>query len=374
MSRSAILLGTLLLCGLTACSGAPEIPDQQKTRTYQSSEQDAQSPTADATDAQPAAQPNAGPTTPPADEKLIQATGPVAMVNGQPLAAAKFNERVNDLASSGQVPAGYINNLKQRLVEGMVDKMLLDQAVGKSGIAVTETDIDDKIKQSRADFEVMKKFGGDRVGTFEAMLQKMGIKPGTMRESMKQALVIEALLKQNGYSPMTDDELKTFYDDNLGKFRQPETVRARHILIKVPSESPTEADWTKAEAKIKAVRKDIVDNKKDFAEVAKVESQGPSNVKGGDLGFFAKQQMVPPFAEAAFAMKDGELSQPVKTRFGWHIIKRESFKPSTVVSFDEIKGLLRSQLSQQKFQEAVKAYLAQLRTSATIEYKLENIK
>lgn len=372
MSRSAILLGTFILCGLTACSSTPEIPDQQQTRTYQSSGEEEKTPTAQ-TKKTPT-ETKAQPASTSAETKLIQATGPVAIVNGEPLSAEKFNARIKELASAGQVPVGYINNLKQRMVEGMVDKMLLDQAVSKSGVKVTETDIDNKIKQSRADFAVMKKFGGDRVGTFEGMLKKMGIKPETMRDSMKQALVIEALLKTTGYAPMTDDEIKVFYDDNQGKFRQPETVRARHILIKVPRQNPSEKDWTTAEAKIKSIRKDIVDNKKDFAEVAKVESEGPSKTKGGDLGFFAKQQMVPPFAEAAFSMKDGGLSAPVKTSFGWHIIKRESSKPSSVLPFDEIKGLLRSQLSQQKFQGAIKSYLATLREEAKIEYKPENIK
>ena len=370
MSRSALLLGTLLICGLTACSSAPEIPDQQKTRTYQSSgEQPAAQVKAEPAPAQTESQPSA-----PANTKLMQATGPVAIVNGEPLSAEKFNTRVNQLASSGQVPPTYINSLKQRLVEGMVDKMLLDQAVASSTLEVTDADIDAKLKQARADFELMKKLRGESMGTFEGMFKKMNIKPEDVRPSMKEALIIEHLVKGQGYTPADEAKIKSTYEQNVAKFTMPPTVRARHILIMVPQGGPSPEDWSKAEAKIKAIRKDIVDNKKDFAQVAKEKSEGPSKTKGGDLGFFAKQQMVGPFADAAFALKDGELSQPVKTNFGWHLIKREASKPGFVMPYEEAKGVIKSQLDQQAYQVIMKDYLTKLRAEAKVEYKLENIK
>ena len=125
------------------------------------------------------------------------------------------------------------------------------------------------------------------------------------------------------------------YTVNKRQFEQAATVKAQHILIGF------EGDEEQAKQKALEVRAKVLDGKQSFAELAKEYSVDPSaQSNGGDLGFFEKSKMVPPFAEAAFALKAGEVSQPVKTRFGWHIIQTLEHKAGSLRPFSEVKQQL----------------------------------
>jgi peptidyl-prolyl cis-trans isomerase C len=125
------------------------------------------------------------------------------------------------------------------------------------------------------------------------------------------------------------------YTVNKRQFEQAATVKAQHILIGF------EGDEEQAKQKALEVRAKVLDGKQSFAEPAKEYSVDPSaKSNGGDLGFFEKSKMVPPFAEAAFALKAGEVSQPVKTRFGWHIIQTLEHKAGSLRPFSEVKQQL----------------------------------
>jgi parvulin-like peptidyl-prolyl isomerase len=137
-----------------------------------------------------------------------------------------------------------------------------------------------------------------------------------------------------------ENVIKADYDKNKSSYDQ---IKARHILIRTPDsempQNPNKKALTADEAKAKAedLRNRIVNKKEDFATLAKAESDDlASGQRGGDLGgYFSKGMMVPPFEEAAFALKPGEVSEPVKTKFGWHIIQLEDRKPSTL---EEVTG------------------------------------
>jgi peptidyl-prolyl cis-trans isomerase D len=146
-----------------------------------------------------------------------------------------------------------------------------------------------------------------------------------------------------GEVEVTDEEARSYYDDNLGEFRREERVKARHILIKVP-DKPAESDWEKARAEAESLLKKIKEGA-DFAELAKEFSQDPgSKGKGGELGFFSRGQMVKPFEDAAFALEPGEVSEPVRTKFGYHIIKVEEKQEAGRDSFDSVKGKIVEKL------------------------------
>jgi peptidyl-prolyl cis-trans isomerase C len=130
----------------------------------------------------------------------------------------------------------------------------------------------------------------------------------------------------------TDDALKAQYNKHIAGMAGQEQVRARHILV------ATEAD---AKAVIAELNKGA-----DFAELAKKRSTDPAGSNGGDLGFFSKNEMVPEFADAAFAMKPGEISQtPVKSEFGWHVIKVEERRVGPPPSFQDVEEDVRGELS-----------------------------
>ena len=143
---------------------------------------------------------------------------------------------------------------------------------------------------------------------------------------------------------LSDEEVREYYDDNLETFKQPKTVEARHILIKVDQDADPETVKKTKERALKIMK--LAREGKDFAELAKKYSEGPTRDKGGYLGTFKKESMVKPFADVAFSLKAGEISEPVRTRFGWHIIKVEKVNEASITSFDDAKKGIQKKLSE----------------------------
>ncbi len=153
-----------------------------------------------------------------------------------------------------------------------------------------------------------------------------------MLERTHDQLLQQALIRKEIKETMTDEYLKSRYDEMIAGSPGESQVKARHILLK-----------TKEDAE--AVIKDLQGGA-DFSALAKERSTGPSGPDGGDLGYFERDKMVPAFAEAAFAMEIGSYSEtPVQTEFGWHVILVEDKRESSVPEFDAVKDRLREQLS-----------------------------
>ncbi len=188
----------------------------------------------------------------------------------------------------------------------------------------------------------------DQTPDFQAALE-------TFRVQSLARAAIDAALKDVS---VTDEEAKKFYDGHPDQFTQPERVRVRHILV---SDDVTSADTI---AKVQAELKGGVS----FDELAKTHSLCPSSAQGGDLGEVSKGQMVPEFESAAFALKNpGDVSEPVKTQFGWHVIKLESRIPETVEPFDTVKPQLLQYLTNEKKGEAFKAATELLKKTYKVE-------
>ncbi len=142
---------------------------------------------------------------------------------------------------------------------------------------------------------------------------------------------------------ITDEEIQQYYTEQPDEFQLPETVSARHILFKVAKDAN---DKTVEAARLKA--KDVMEKAKsgeDFAELAKTYSEGPSKDKGGLLGTFKKGEMVKPFSDAAFLMAVGDISTPVRTQFGWHIIKVEAHNQASTMTLEEATDQIRKKLT-----------------------------
>lgn len=166
---------------------------------------------------------------------------------------------------------------------------------------------------------------------------------------VQQRVMMQQLLVREAKNAATDAVMKKFYDEQIGQIKPVEEVRARHILIE------GEDDAKKALARVKGGE--------DFAKVAKEVSKDPgSGAEGGDLGFFTKDRMVPEFAEAAFAMKPGEVSGLVKSQFGFHIIKLEERRMKPVPTLEQVKDRLAQALAG----KAQAEYLGKLRAEAKI--------
>jgi peptidyl-prolyl cis-trans isomerase C len=127
-----------------------------------------------------------------------------------------------------------------------------------------------------------------------------------------------------------DTEAEKYFEENKAQFKKPESIKASHILVKT-------------EEKANEI-KEKLDSGESFEELAKDYSDCPSKQQGGDLGFFSKGQMVPEFEKVAFDMEEGNISDPVKTQFGYHLIKLTDRQPAQEVSFEEVRDQLKQQL------------------------------
>jgi peptidyl-prolyl cis-trans isomerase C len=168
-------------------------------------------------------------------------------------------------------------------------------------------------------------------------------------EFERNKVLMDALLQKVGQAAVTDDAMHKVYDEAVKQMGNEQEVHARHILVA----SEDEAKAIEAELKKGA----------DFATLAKQKSKDPGAAEGGDLGYFTKDQMVPEFAEVAFKLEKGQISDPVKTQFGWHIIKVEDKRIKPTPSYDEVKSQLENYVAHRAQAELVQ----KLRSAANIE-------
>jgi len=168
-------------------------------------------------------------------------------------------------------------------------------------------------------------------------------------ELQRNKLLMGLQLQAVGKEALTDEALRKVYDDATKTLRNEEEVRARHILVETEDEAKAIAEQIKGGA--------------DFAALAKEKSKDPGAADGGDLGYFGKEQMVPEFSAVAFQMYPGQVSNPVKTQFGWHIIKLEDKRQKVVPEFDQVRDQVEAFVTR----KAQTDYIAKLRAENKIE-------
>jgi peptidyl-prolyl cis-trans isomerase C len=245
-------------------------------------------------------------------------------------------------------------------MDNLISRILLQQKIDEEGIEVTDEEIEARMAEIRSN-----------VGSEEELnnrLAMMGMTVEVLEREMGTGLAVEKLVAK--YVPMTgvtDADVKAHYNDNLAQFKQPETVKASHILIKSEADD-SEAMKTRASEEAEDVLAKLR-NGEDFARLASEHSACPTGQKGGDLGFFQRGQMVKPFEDAAFGLGVGEMSGLVETQFGYHIIKVTDREPERTVPLEEAEDQIRAMLSAQRQQEAMRTYTEQIRASASVEYK-----
>lgn len=166
---------------------------------------------------------------------------------------------------------------------------------------------------------------------------------------LRSKLLMGYELQQEAKTALTDEALKQTYDEAVKSMSGQEEVRARHILVEGEDEAKAILEQLKGGA--------------DFAKLAKEKSKDPGAAEGGDLGYFTKDQMVPEFADVAFKMYPGQLSNPVKTQFGWHVIKVEDKRIKQPPEFEKVKDQIEAYLAR----KAQADFIAKLRQSAKVE-------
>jgi peptidyl-prolyl cis-trans isomerase C len=181
--------------------------------------------------------------------------------------------------------------------------------------------------------------------------QKLGDRPDVKHRLAfeRNKVLMDAMLQNAAKAAETDAEMHKVYDQAVKEMGAEQEVHARHILVE------TEAEAKAIEAELKKGA--------DFADEAKKKSKDPGAANGGDLGYFTKDQMVPEFAEAAFKLDKGQISDPIHTQFGWHIIKVEDKRVKPTPSFDDVKSQVENYIARRAQAQLVDS----LRKTANIE-------
>ncbi len=323
----------------------------------------------------------------------IKSAQTIIKVNGQNITQGQFDESFNKSAQGGMMAQLGINVkdgkngflyylIKDKVVNELIVRELLNQEVEKRGIEVTNEDVDNAIK------EIV-----DRVGSKEQLnqiLKQNGVPTSQFKKDLKEEVKMKKLAKELTNSKISDADAKKYYNENIKQFKYPDKVRASHILISVNPQEIEEiitsdkanAGLSKEEIKKKVdteiankkakAEKLLSEVKKDqtmFAKIAKENSDDTTTaVNGGDLGFFAAQEMVPEFSKAAFSMKPNTVSGLVQTQFGYHIIMVTDRMEAGQQPFEKVKNDIKAFLETQKQLEAIDNLVESLKKNATIEY------
>jgi peptidyl-prolyl cis-trans isomerase D len=323
-------------------------------------------------------------------QKDFVANQSAAMVNGHPISNEEFDrlwtqEQQSLYAQSKEEPTReQTQKMRQNLVSDLIDRELLRQRFTKLGFSVFPEEVAARISSISA-FQQNGKFSQERYLT---LLTYNHLNPDEFENSEKQSLAVlkMEMFVKNGIQ-VTDGELRTYfnarsrelklkavifdwksaakaltvpeaevadyYDRHHKDFDEPAEVKAAHILLRLDPKATEEQKLT-AKLKIENIRNEITKQGMPFAEAAKKYSEDPGSAKtGGDLGFFKAGMMVPAFEKAAFALKPGELSQPVLSDFGYHLIKVAERKEAKHLSLGDVRKKISDQLKETKAREAM---------------------
>jgi len=282
----------------------------------------------------------------------------VLKVNGEPVYAADVSlvmqNMLGTLARQGIEPPEQ-EQLVEAASQRVVEQKLLAQEARRRGITPNAARVEQNLSE-------MEKQAGGRE-QLEDGLRKAGTSVAKITETLREVDTVQTLINRDirSSAEVPEEAILELWRQNRSRF---DSIHARHIIF-APADA-SEASHASAKAKAEKARKRAVAGE-DFAALAKELSEGPSAPKGGDLGFFTKDQMVPEFADAAFALDVGEISEVVKSDFGYHVIKVEERKPAAETPEPEQAQQLRAAVTQERIGREIAALLEKLVSEATIE-------
>ena len=253
--------------------------------------------------------------------------------------------------------------LQHDVLEELIGRDLLLEEGGKH----IPADIDKKVQEQVN--QMKTQIGGE--DQFVKTLADSGITSEEYTRRLRDNIIIREAIQSfvDKETKVSPEDARAFYDKNPDQFKQPELVRASHILIRCAPNASDEVKKGKR-AQIEAARA-LVKGGDKFADVAKRVSEDPGTAQnGGDLGFFAHGQVVPEFDAAAFSLKTNEVSDVITTQFGYHVLLVTGRKPAQTAPFDEVKADLIQYLKQRKGNELTRTHVAELRKAAKVEVLL----
>lgn len=257
--------------------------------------------------------------------------GAIATVNGEPISRADFDARLE----AGQMARG--------VLQQMVQEALVLQYAKENNITVTDAQIQAREDQLKANFPA---------GTWDEMLAARGLTEDDVHDALRDQLILDMALGKN--ITISDAQIQQYFNKNHAAFDTPAQVRARHILVAaLPTAEKVES---------------LLRSGQSFATLAKEYSIDPGTKdKGGELGFFRRGQMVPAFDQVAFSLPVGQISQPVKSPFGYHIIQVEARIPAQRATLASARSRIVDLLRQQQEAPLLQPFVQSLMQKANIQ-------
>ena len=274
-------------------------------------------------------------------------TNDVAVVGGQEISKDQFQQLMGRAKKSYTAQkrafpkpgSAEYEQLKGQAVTFLVQQAEVEEQANSLGVDVTEKDVDKEIARYK------KQFYGGSDARYEKAVKQQGLTDDQARQAIRQQLVSQKVFKKvTADVKVSDSDIKAYYNSHKSQYVQPESRDVRHILV--PSKSL--ADSLYAQLK----------GGSDIAKLAKRYSKDPGSAANGGKLTVSKGQTVPEFDKTAFSLKKGELSTPVKTQYGYHIIQALSaIKPASTTTLDKVRASIRQQLEQQRKNEKITKWL-----------------
>jgi peptidyl-prolyl cis-trans isomerase C len=295
----------------------------------------------------------------------------VVTVDGEKITHGEIMQGVqmNMMQMSRKVPPQQLSKMAGQMYQNVTDTLianiLLTKAAEKSSLVVNDEDLTKEVAQIEANAPA---------GTsLKDALAENKINFDEWKNDLRKQMLVRKLVEEKtaNVTNATATEVTKFYEENVDSFKVPENVTASHILLAF---KPEDTDVTKAVKKkeIEKIRADILAGA-DFAAVAGEKSDCPSGKRGGDLGSFARGQMVPEFETAAFSQEVGAVGNVVETQFGYHLIKVTDRQQAGIRPLTQVKDQLQEYLTGKKKQEALMAYIEDLKGKADVKINTPNL-
>lgn len=289
----------------------------------------------------------------------------LATVNDAPITLEQVNA-----AAQKYIPQTYyhrqvsdekIKEFRDKALNDVIDEELEYQEAKRAGIKIAKSDIKANIDMTRKEY-VSKK-------AFELALQKAGLTIEILEAKVERALLINKIYEKEIVSKVnaviTEGYILDYYKKNVTKFKEPEKIRIRHILI-APDASKGDAGWPEAKKEADDILKQIKSGA-DFGDLAWKYSKDDYRIKGGDIGFIHRGRLLPEIEDAAFGLKVGEVSMPIKSEYGYHIVKLEEKKKEVQIEFNEVTDKIKTELEKKLTNDMKDNWLKGLREKAKIE-------
>jgi foldase protein PrsA len=302
--------------------------------------------------------------------------GAIAQVGTVPVSRDQFDKLVAAYMAAGKAPdkgtqPEEYRNFERGVAEYLVIQEVLSQEASTFNVTITDQDVQAELQQ------VKQMFQGDEE-KFKAALKTQNLTLDQLTESIRENLLLDKMKAAvTGNQTVTEDQASAYYQAHKAEYVEQESRNVRHILISPFSTLPdgtvsttaTQAEWDAAKSEAEKVRSEILNGADFVTEAEKYSDDAVTKDSGGDLGAVSRGQMVPAFEEAVFSLQKGDLSEPVKTQYGYHLIEVTDITPAQQLAYDQVKESIKTTLLSQEQSDAWQAWLAQKEAELGVVYR-----